>query len=246
MRGFVDLHCHFVPAVDDGVKTADDAVALLRGLRAVGFDHVVATPHIRPALFDNTPARLRHAYDDLVARLADEPALPATSLAAEHFFDDAVFGLLVRREGLGYGEKKRAVLVEFAYEQLPVMIAARFFDLRRTLQRPVVAHPERYEAFVRKPKEAAEAMRRAGGVLLLDLMTLEGRYGSRAQRTAEALLDVGAYYAACSDAHRPEDAEVVGRAIGALERAVSKDEAERLLRRGPRDILEARILDAFD
>lgn len=246
MRGFVDLHCHYLPAVDDGVRTDDDAIALLRGLRRAGFDHVVATPHIRPSMFDNSPAGLRDAWAAFQPRLAAEPDLPVTALAAEHFFDDVVYALLQRREGLGYGAKGRAVLIEFAYERLPIALHARFFDLRRSLVRPVVAHPERYEAFARDPLQAAEAMRRAGGVLLLDVAALEGKYGSRAQRTAETLVSARAYYAACSDAHRAEDADVVAQAIERLGRLAGEGEVDRLLRRGPREILEARILDAYD
>ncbi len=252
MRGFVDLHCHYVPAIDDGVRTEDDGMALLRALRAIGFDHVVATPHMRPSMFDNSATVIREAYAAMSARIERERAagelapLPQTSLAAEHFFDEKIYALLLRREGLGYGAKGRAVLVEFGYEQLPVMLPSRFFDLRRTLQRPVVAHPERYEPFHRDPNKAAETMRRAGGVLLLDVAALVGKYGTRAQSTAEALVESDAYYAACSDAHRPEDAEVVARAIERLERMKGASGVERLLKKGPRDILEANILDVYD
>jgi protein-tyrosine phosphatase len=246
MRGYVDLHCHYLPAVDDGVRTVDDAIALLRGLRSLGFDHVVATPHIRPSLFDNTPARLRESFAALVDRLATEDGLPTTSLAAEHYFDDVVYRLLLRKEGLAHGPKGRAVLVEFGTERMPVALPARFFDLRRNLLRPIVAHPERYDAFAQDPLGAATELRRAGGVLLLDLAALVGTYGRRAQRTAEALVEGRAYYAACSDAHRPTDVDAIGAAIERLVAIAGVDERERLLGRGPREILESRILDAFD
>ena len=54
MTGFVDLHCHWIPGVDDCVESLDDAVGLLRSLAGLGFSRVVATPHMRPGLFDNT------------------------------------------------------------------------------------------------------------------------------------------------------------------------------------------------
>jgi protein-tyrosine phosphatase len=243
VRGFVDLHCHYIPAVDDGVKTDEDGLALLRGLRAVGFDHVVATPHIRPALFDTTPGALRNAFTTFAGKVSAE--LPTIELAAEHYFDDVVYSLLMRGEGLPYA-KGRAVLVEFAYEAMPLGIENRFFDLRMKRLRPVIAHPERYELFHRDPETASEKLRRAGGVLLLDVAALVGKYGTRAQRTAEHLLDVDAYYAACSDAHRPADAELVGQAIGVLEKRFGTETAQRLLSVGPREILEGKIFDTFD
>lgn len=245
MSGFVDLHCHYIPAVDDGVRREDDSIALLRGLFSVGFVHVVATPHIRPSMFDNSPARLREAFAALSPRLAREAGLPAVSLAAEHFFDDIVYSLLVRGEGLPYGVG-RSVLVEFANERLPLALKERFFDLRMKRLRPVVAHPERYEAISRDPRAGSEGLRRAGGVLLLDIAALVGKYGTRAERTAEALLEQQAYYAACSDAHRPEDVEQVGRAIDRLRSLHGEAMLTQLLVTGPKQILAGQILDAFD
>ena len=254
MRGLVDLHCHYLPNVDDGVRSEDDGVALLRALASVGFEHVVATPHMRPALWDNGAAMLRDAYASMRARLDREiesstaegaHGLPTTSLAAEHFFDEKIYAALMDGQGLPYGVG-RAVLVEFSNEQLPVALAARFYDLRRKRLRPVVAHPERYEPFWRKPAEAAVTMRRAGGVLLLDVGALDGKYGSKAQRTAEALVDDDAYYAACSDAHREDDVGPVSRGIEKLRARVGDEGADLLLRVRPRSILEGKILDAYD
>mgnify|MGYP000847070667 CR=1 FL=1 len=123
---FVDLHSHVIPAVDDGVKTLDDARALLRGLRSLGFAHVVATPHIRTALFENEPAALRRAFDALVAALGDDDALPSLGLAAEHHVDDVVFEKLAAGDGLPY-PGGRAALVELPETRFPLGIDGRFF-----------------------------------------------------------------------------------------------------------------------
>jgi protein-tyrosine phosphatase len=245
MRGFVDLHSHYLPCVDDGVRSEDDGVALLRALRSVGFDHVVATPHMRPGMFDNHAAPLREAYAAMRARLDRETDVPTTELASEHFFDDIVYERLMRGDGLAYGVG-RAVLVEFNPESMPVQLSHRLFDLRRKRLRPIIAHPERYQAFWRSPSKEAENLRRAGGVLLLDVAALDGKYGSKSQRTAEQLVDEGAYYAACSDAHRAEDAVAVGRGIELLEQSIGAEEAMVLLRDHPRRILSGNILDVYD
>ena len=41
----LDLHCHILPAVDDGPPTLDEALALARFCAQDGITHVVATPH---------------------------------------------------------------------------------------------------------------------------------------------------------------------------------------------------------
>src|SRR5579862_9514452 len=58
MAGFIDLHCHWVAAIDDGARTFEQGLDMLRRLQSAGFAKVVATPHMRPGMFDNDKAML--------------------------------------------------------------------------------------------------------------------------------------------------------------------------------------------
>lgn len=237
MRGFIDLHCHWIAAIDDGAKTTDESLAMLRGLRDAGFDRVVATPHMRPGMFDNDRAALQRAFEAMqpVVTCATVGRLPAVHLASEHFFDDVVFGRLVRGEALPYPGGK-CVLVEVGQGPFPARLQHRFFDVKRAGLTPVLAHPERYEP-VWKDDACLDPLLDAGAHLLLDVCALVGKYGRAPQRAAEKLLEDDAYEAACSDAHKPRDVDDVVRAIERLEQLVGAVEAVRLLAEGPRGIL---------
>jgi protein-tyrosine phosphatase len=236
VRGLVDLHCHWIASIDDGARTGEEGLAMLRGLRQAGFDTVVATPHMRPGMFDNEKAGLERAFGAMQPMLAGEGDLPTVHLASEHYFDDVVFGRLLRGEGLAYPGGK-AVLVELGRGPFPLRLQHRFFDLRRAGLVPVLAHPERYEP-VWKDDACLDPLLDAGAHLLLDTCALTGKYGRAPQRAAEKLLGDGAYQAACSDAHRPADVDLVVRAIERMTEEVGEEEAERLLAEGPRQILE--------
>jgi protein-tyrosine phosphatase len=267
VRGFVDLHCHWVAAIDDGARTTADGLSMLRQLHQVGFDDVVATPHMRPGMFDNDRDGIERAFaamqPSLSALSAQSGPFPTVHLASEHFFDDVVFGRLVRGEALPYGGLRRrqrlqgspasgpisgqkgttaplqlaAVLVEFGTGAFPVQAQHRFFDLRRAGLVPVLAHPERYEP-VWRDDTCLDPLLDAGAHLLLDVCALVGKYGQKPQRAAEKLLEEDTYEAACSDAHRPGDVDIVAKAIDRLEALVGVEEAHRLLADGPRGILE--------
>lgn len=43
----IDLHCHILPALDNGARDLDDSVAMARGAAADGIEAICATPHIR-------------------------------------------------------------------------------------------------------------------------------------------------------------------------------------------------------
>jgi protein-tyrosine phosphatase len=239
MRGFVDLHSHWIASIDDGARSEDEGIQLLRGLYEAGFSTVVATPHMRPGMFDNDRDALTRAFDKMAEPVARSRAevgpLPIVHLASEHFFDDTVFHRLTHGEALPY-PGGGAALVELPSETFPVRIAHRFFDLRRQSITPILAHPERYKP-VWDDDACLEPLLDAGAQLLLDVCALVGKYGRAAQRAAEKLLDQGAYDAACSDAHRPADAETVRLAITRLESLVGMDESRRLLQEGPQGIL---------
>ncbi len=239
MKGWVDLHCHWLANIDDGVRSVDAGLDLLRALKRVGFDTVVATPHMRPGMFDNDKTALTSAFEAMRPHLSG-PELPAVHLASEHYLDDVVFGRLVAGEGLPYPGTgpggRRGVLVELPPQHFPPRVDRRFYDLSRAGLRPVLAHPERYQPVWRDDR-VLDPFLDAGVCLLLDVCALVGKYGRAAQKAAEKLLDDQAYEAACSDAHRPEDADVVAEAVEVLAARAGKDEAERLLGAAPRAIL---------
>ena len=242
MSGFVDLHCHFLPAVDDGVRTDAEGVELLQALSAAGFARVMATPHMRPGMFDNDRELLTQAFSRFEGVLRQNGAgstIPTVALASEHYFDELVFRRLLAGEGLPY-PGGRAVLLEFYDMDFLPAIAQRLFDLRRRRLVPVIAHPERYRCFWKSHARLTELVS-AGAAALLDTAALVGKYGKEPQKAARRMLDEGVYTAACSDAHRPSDVEEVREGMRYIEKRFGDEELHRLLRLGPLEILEGTV-----
>jgi protein-tyrosine phosphatase len=230
----IDLHCHFLPAIDDGAPTLADGVAMLENLHALGFEHVIATPHMRPGMFDNAQPELRAAFESFLPALSGR-RVPRVSLSCEHYFDERVYSRLLSGEALPY-PGGRAALLEFYEIDFPPVIEQRLFDLRRKRLLPVIAHPERYRKFWDQP-EALERLVDQGVAALLDCMALTGKYGRRPQRAAEELLERELYQAACTDLHRPGDIDVVQASLRLIEQRYGKDEIEFLFRTGPEALL---------
>lgn len=227
---------------------------MLRKLGAMGFSHVVATPHMRPGMFDNVAADLRAAYSRATASLKSADALPATSLGSEHYFSAEVVAAIYSGRGLPYlpsadvsDEEQRqggAILVEFNDLTALPIVEHQLFQLQTAGYIPVIAHPERYRAVWENPEIVARLVS-LGSVALLDTAALVGKYGRRAQETAELLLHNGDYDAACSDAHRPADVDLVAKAVDLIARKYGPEEVELLLKRGP-DALLAGLRPTID
>lgn len=239
MSGFIDLHCHYVPGIDDGASSARDGVEMLRGLHGLGFARVLATPHTRPGMFDNTAATISAAFEQFKISLPSSVPLPELSLSSEHYFDEVVFQRLLNGQGLPYPGGK-SVLLEFYQIDFPPMIQHRLFDLRARGLLPVIAHPERYQCLWRSP-EILEQLVDSGSAALLDVASLIGKYGRKTQECAEELLERGLYHAACSDAHRPSDIAEVGRGIERLRALYGPEEVTFMFHEGPQQLLAGNL-----
>jgi len=236
MKGFVDLHLHFVPAVDDGARSVEEAIALCRELKAIGFDKLVTTPHIRSGMFDNTRAGLESAFAAFKSASAGLPDLPELELSAEHHCDHTLLDLLQSGGLLPY-PGGRSILIEFGYDSLPVNVERVAYMLALKNLRPVIAHPERCAPLFKRTAPIDKLLDQDVG-LQLDVMALIGKYGRAPCAAAERMVEEGVYTIAASDAHRPEDAAGVGKAIEKLYKLVGDEEAELLLADNPRRLLQ--------
>ena len=68
MRGFVDIHTHILPGVDDGAQTVQDAMAMLRLAWNHGTRGMILTPHYRGRFKKNSLALLQERFAELERR----------------------------------------------------------------------------------------------------------------------------------------------------------------------------------
>lgn len=99
MQGFVDIHCHCLPGLDDGPENMDQAIELCRALVADGIETVVATPHMFNAFTYATDLQIvLQGVAQLRERLQAEGIPLAVLPGAEVTLNDQIFELLHRGE----------------------------------------------------------------------------------------------------------------------------------------------------
>jgi protein-tyrosine phosphatase len=139
----IDLHCHILPALDDGAADLDDAIAMARQAEADGIRTVCATPHVR------------HDHDVVVAELAQRTAELSSELERRSVDVAIATGAEVAETalaGLGDAELRAAslggggrwILLEPAPGPLGESLDGAVAELARRGCRAVIAHPERH------------------------------------------------------------------------------------------------------
>jgi protein-tyrosine phosphatase len=230
--GFLDLHSHVLPALDDGSPDTATSLAMLRALAAAGFDTVYATPHQRSGMFMPSAEAIGAAFAAATAALAG--AGPTLALAAENMWDDVFYERSRTGEVPAYGGGP-AFLVEFPVAELPVGVFEQLFQFRLKGKLPVLAHPERYRALW--TDAAAIDRLRSSCALVVDLGAVAGYHGRKEAKLARALVTGGIAHAVASDAHTVGDVSVATEGIAWIRKHVGDAAVGRLLDDNPRRIV---------
>lgn len=204
--GFVDLHTHLLPGVDDGVRNVREALEQLREASRQGVRALVCTPHTRPAVGGQLRALLderRRVYDRLLEAVektaeAEEGRLPEVGLGAE---------VLVLEPGVSF-DRPEMRLNGTAYALVEVLfgledfggVRAIFLRMLERDYRPVLAHVERYP-YLAGYDDLLDRWREDGVLAQLNASSLVGEHGERIWHRALKLLDMGRIDLVASDVH---------------------------------------------
>ena len=52
--GFVDIHSHLLPGIDDGAKNLEDSISLISKMYSYGIKNFVTTPHVLGDVYPNS------------------------------------------------------------------------------------------------------------------------------------------------------------------------------------------------
>ena len=198
----IDLHCHFLPGVDDGPNTLDEALDLARAAVADGITHSVLTSHVHPERYPNQRRNLEVAVADFSAQLALAEIPLQVRMGGEARLCPELIDLVADNQVPFLGEVGgwRIMLLEFPHQLIPVGSGRFIYSLLKLKIRPLIAHPERNKAIMVNPDKIRE-FTEAGCWLQLTAGSLAGRFGLQAESTAFALIDEGWNCLAATDAH---------------------------------------------
>ncbi|BFP42785.1 capsular polysaccharide biosynthesis protein [Flavobacteriaceae bacterium GF1] len=199
LAGFIDIHNHILPGIDDGAKNVGESMELIKGFAEIGVTDFICTPHIMSNYYDNTPETIGTSYEKLKKNL-NRTDFKGVNLnyAAEHMIDDNFDKILANNEVLPLN--KDHILIEMSYLQPSINFEASIELIKNAGYFPVLAHPERYQ-YLSKDFKSYLKYKSAGVKFQLNLLSLGGHYGEEIKRTSWKLLDTGNYDFLGSDVH---------------------------------------------
>lgn len=224
-NGFVDIHSHLIPGIDDGAATLSDATQLITTLQSFGFHQFITTPHIMEHVWNNTKETIANGLEKLTNELTVSNKHVPISAAAEYLLDGNFKSKLNQEKLLTL--KDNIVLVELSYRNPPIQLYDILFELQLKGYKPLLAHPERYVYYADKFSEFKQ-LKHAGCLFQLNLLAATGYYGKEVLQLADLLLKNGMYDFVGSDIHNLQHCnsfqnKVVLKNTAALEELIQKN-----------------------
>ncbi len=199
LDGFIDIHNHILPGIDDGAKTVDDSIALIKGFAEFGVTHFIATPHIMHNYYPNDKETISKALSEVKhALLTHNLKHIYVEAAAEHMIDDNFEHLL--ETGTAMSMRKEYLLVEMSYLQPPINFEEAIIKTATKGFFPVLAHPERYGFLHNRMRKYTE-YKEHGILFQMNLLSLGEYYGKEVPKVANELLQEGLIDFLASDVH---------------------------------------------
>lgn len=244
----IDIHCHYLPGVDDGPAEIQDSIALMRLAVRDGARRIVLTPHVFPWRWPNTLATLQPRFNAFSRLIASKGIDVELFLGGEVHLVPELLDMVERREVpfIGGWEGEKALLLEMHDGQVPPFALGAVRVLRQMGIRPVIAHPERNREIMANP-DRLEPFILAGCLVQVTAGSLIGRFGPKAGKAALALLDRGWVHFVATDAHnlrhRPPQ---LSAARAMLEDRHGLETAERLTSLAPGAVVAGRAALGLD
>jgi len=197
---FVDIHSHILPAIDDGSKSFEESLALLKRMYSYGIKKVILTPHVMEGVWENTRVDLENRFQELKDYLEKSNFTNIElHLAAEYMLDTNFETLLINEKLLTI--KDNYVLVEMSYMSAPINLYETLFNIQVAGYRPILAHPERYNFYHQNYQEYFK-LKEVGCLFQLNLLSLSNYYGKDVNGIAKRLLKDKLIDFAGSDTHQ--------------------------------------------
>lgn len=195
----VDMHSHLIPGIDDGSRSIEESVALIKRMEGYGLRKLIITPHVMTEFFKNTPEIIHSGLEELKLALKNENINIELEAAAEYYLDEIFLEKITgEQQLLTFGNNH--VLVETGFMSKPSMLLESFFQLEMAGYRPVLAHPERY-LYLHHDAELLEAMIDRNMNFQLNLLSITGYYSKPVKKFAEKLIDEGLVKLVGTDCH---------------------------------------------
>ena len=182
-----DIHSHILYGIDDGSKSIDESILLLKEMKKHGVDELILTPHyVENSKYNCNNSNKLKLFKELNKKVKEENIDIKLYLGNEVFITTKFIDLLKKKE-IHTLNNSKYLLFEFPLRQVYKNTSEIISELVSNGYIPVLAHPERYEIFRHHPDMLEEYLRK-GVLMQCNITSLFNVYGRESKKTLKYFL----------------------------------------------------------
>ena len=239
----IDIHNHILPNIDDGSKSMEMSLNMLKNAYEQGVTDVVNTAHFQHPLFlniDHSLDNLQRISKSLQSKL-DECKIPIKiHLGYEVFYYENL--LKIRNEPLTTLGDGKYMLIEFSPKNIPNSQKQTLYNLKMSGITPIIAHPERYK-LVQEHFSIIYDWINAGCLIQIDAGSLLGLMGEKAKNSSHLIIKEKCCHILASDAHNDSNRNFcIKDAYNCVKSIIGKKNSDLLVYEHPSSIINGEDL----
>ena len=183
----IDIHSHLLFGVDDGSRTLEESVHVIKKLSEVGYTDIILTPHY---INDSTYVSTREENLDVLKRLKVgliRNNVNVNLYLGNEIYIDSEIANLLKNNIISSLNDTKYLLIELPMSGENEIYYDVFLDLINMGYKVILAHPERYISFQKDFNKVYE-LKELGVLLQSNVGSILGDYGKGAKKTIKRLL----------------------------------------------------------
>ncbi len=239
----IDIHNHIFPNIDDGSKSIEMSINMLKYAYEQGVTDVVNTVHFQHPLFlniDHSLENFERIAKSLQSKLDELKISIKIHLGSEVFYYENL--LKISHEPLTTMGSGKYMLIEFSPKNIPNSQKQTLFDLKMSGITPIIAHPERYK-LVQENFHVIYDWINAGCLIQVDAGSLLGLMGEKAKKSSHLIVKENCCHILASDAHNDSNRNFcIKDAYDYVKNIIGKKNSELLVYEHPSSIIKGEDL----
>lgn len=241
----IDLHCHILPAIDDGPKTMSESLVMAKFAVESGISHILCSPHHNNGQYDNGKKKVLDQVAILQKALVKEKIPLRIYEGQEIRVSYDLFEKFEKNELLTVDLERRYLLIEFPDEDIPPYVSSLFIKMIGRGLTPIIVHPERNKIIGRDIDRLIPFLE-MGCLAQLTAPSYVGMYGKKIQRIAKKMVSQNMIQMIASDAHGLDKRPfVLKEAYQKIQKDFGKEKIENM-QQVAKDILNGDLVVASD
>lgn len=238
----IDVHSHIIYGVDDGSKSLEQSLEIIKESYNAGFDKIIATPHYIEDYYEVDKIDINNRINTIKQELKKINCPIEIIQGNEIYITENINQLIEDKKATSINDNKY-VLFELPLNAEAMNLNRVIYQILSKGRIPILAHPERYP-FVQKDPNVLIPLIEDGVIIQSNFGSIVGQYKKSAEITLKKMLEHNMVHLLGSDVHRPNTIySGIDQCLESIEKIIGKNKLEEIVNINPEMVIRGETIE---